>query len=77
MAPLFEFSRAWVSDAPTPFLQAFESEWLLFPNAEHDDTLDAVYWMLSVAQNNIMPVDSDGFSMRKRTSQSMFNFGRF
>lgn len=77
MAPLFEFSRAWVSDATTPFLQSFENEWLLFPNAEHDDTLDAVYWMLSVAQHNIMPVDSEGFSVRKHTSQSMFNFGRF
>lgn len=77
MAPLFEFSRAWVSDAQTPFLQAFENEWLMFPNAEHDDTLDAVYWMLSVAQNNVLPVDNQGFVGRKHTSQSMFNFGRF
>jgi phage terminase large subunit-like protein len=76
MAPLFEFSRVWVSDAQTPFLQAFEEEWMMFPNAEHDDTLDAVYWMLSIAQNNIMPVDYQDFSYKKKSSQSMFNFGR-
>lgn len=77
MAPLFEFSRAWVSDAQTPFLQALENEWLLFPNAEHDDTLDAVYWMLTIAQNNIMPVETIDFERRKRSSQSIYNFGRF
>lgn len=76
MAPLFEFSRVWMSDATTPFLQAFEEEWMMFPNAEHDDTLDAVYWMVSVAQNNIMPVDSVDFSFKKKSSQSIFNFGR-
>ena len=77
MAPLFEYSRAWVSDAQTPFLQAFENEWLLFPNAEHDDTLDSVYWMLTIAQNNIMPVDTHDFERRKHSSQSIYRFGRF
>ena len=76
MAPLFEFSRVWVSDAETPFLQAFKEEWAMFPNAEHDDTLDSVYWMISVAQNNIMPVDMPEFAFKKKSSQSMFNFGR-
>jgi hypothetical protein len=76
MAPIFEFSRAWMSDAETNFLKAFEEEWLLFPNAEHDDTLDAVYWMLSITQGYTMPVDSEDFMPRRRTVNDMFRFGR-
>ena len=51
MAPLFEFSRAWVSNAPTPFIKAFEDEWVGWDGTqrEHDDTLDAVYHMLRVS----------------------------
>jgi hypothetical protein len=48
MAPLFEFHRAWVVDVDTAFTQAFEEEWVRWPHGEHDDTLDAVYWMLYV-----------------------------
>jgi len=77
MAPLFEFSRVWVSDAQTPFLQAFEREWTMFPNDDHDDTLDAVYWMLHVAQHSIVPLENDSFVYRKNKSQSLFQFGRF
>ncbi len=54
MAPLFEFSRAWVADVETPFLRAFRDEWTSWPHAEHDDTLDAVYWMLFVAPGNLL-----------------------
>lgn len=46
MAPLFEFRRVWIADIPTPFLRAFEEEWVRWPHGQHDDTLDAVYWML-------------------------------
>ncbi|MBN2043632.1 MAG: hypothetical protein JW757_01325 [Anaerolineales bacterium] len=46
MAPLFQFKRAWVSDLETPFLRTFEQEWVNWPHSRHDDTLDAVYWML-------------------------------
>ena len=46
MAPLFQFNRAWVSDIETGFIKSFREEWLQWPFGEHDDTLDAVYWML-------------------------------
>lgn len=46
MAPLFQFRRAWVVDIETPFIRAFKQEWVSWPHAPHDDTLDAVYWML-------------------------------
>ncbi|MCL4258126.1 MAG: hypothetical protein KJZ53_06305 [Anaerolineales bacterium] len=55
MAPLFESGRAWVADVETPFLRAFREEWLRWPDGEHDDTLDAVAWMLHVASSYIPP----------------------
>jgi phage terminase large subunit-like protein len=77
LAPLFEYSRAWISDAETPFIQAFIDEWLLWPNADHDDTLDAVYWMCSIAQNQLMPNNEySDFERKPRASQSMYMFGR-
>ena len=77
MAPLFEYSRAWISDAETPFIQAFTREWLLWPNDDHDDTLDAVYWMCSIAQGNLMPRnDVVDFEVRKKSTQAMYMFGR-
>ncbi|MEJ2756969.1 MAG: hypothetical protein P8046_00675 [Anaerolineales bacterium] len=55
MAPLFQFNRAWVSDVETPFLRAFEQEWVSWPHGVHDDTLDAVYWMLYVGAPHLLP----------------------
>jgi hypothetical protein len=49
MAPLFESRRVWLADVQTPFLRAFREEWLQWPGGEHDDTLDAVFWMLRAA----------------------------
>ena len=53
MAPLFQGGRAWVADVETPFLRAFRDEWLRWPRGEHDDTLDAVHWMLMAAQGHL------------------------
>jgi len=46
MAPLFQFGRVFISEIDNDFLHAFREEWVKWPGAEHDDTLDAVYWML-------------------------------
>lgn len=54
MAPLFESRRAWVADVETPFLRAFKDELLAWPRGEHDDTLDAVAWMLFAAQQHLV-----------------------
>lgn len=43
LAPRFQMARVWVSNVDTPFINAFMEEWLTYPNAAHDDTLDAVY----------------------------------
>lgn len=49
MAPLFQMGRAWITDQKSPFLEAFKNEWVQWPNSEHDDTLDAVYYMTLAA----------------------------
>lgn len=48
MAPDFQYGMVGVSDAVTPFLTEFRSQWVRFPQG-HDDALDAVYlgWMTS------------------------------
>jgi hypothetical protein len=54
MAPLFQFRRAWVADVETPFIRAFRDEWVRWPSGDHDDTLDAVYWMLYVGSPHLI-----------------------
>lgn len=46
----FQNKRVWISDVETEFLRAFREEWLQWPWADHDDTLDAVAWMLEAGQ---------------------------
>ncbi|HRN50180.1 MAG TPA: hypothetical protein PLC52_04785 [Anaerolineales bacterium] len=53
MAPLFQSGRARVADVETPFLRSFREEWLRWPQGEHDDTLDAVAWMLHVGSGHL------------------------
>jgi phage terminase large subunit-like protein len=50
MAPLFRSKRVMVADVETAFLRSFREEWLRWPQGPHDDTLDAVAWMLHVGQ---------------------------
>ncbi|MCH7663052.1 MAG: hypothetical protein IH859_04185 [Chloroflexi bacterium] len=54
MAPLFEYKRVWIADVDTPFLRAFRDEWLRWPYGDHDDTLDAVYWMLRASLPHLL-----------------------
>lgn len=59
MAPLFQFGRAFLSDAPNEFLNHFKSEWLQFPNGINDDTLDAAYWALDAGKFNAYGVTDE------------------
>ncbi len=59
MAPLFQFNRAKISDEENSFLNALIDQWLEFPLGQHDDALDAVYWLLHVSQYNMYGDDSD------------------
>jgi hypothetical protein len=55
MAPLFQRGWARISDKESPFMQSFRREWLRWPWGDHDDTLDAVYWMLFAGQSHLPP----------------------
>jgi hypothetical protein len=46
MAPQFEMNRAMISTKECEFIKIFKDEWISWPIGEHDDTLDAVYYML-------------------------------
>ncbi len=68
LAPKFQFSRIWISDTPTPFLNEFRNEWLMWPNSEHDDCLDAAY-MAYMAGQGYVPTKTNGgnsFETKKR-----------
>ena len=71
MAPLFQGGRAWVADVETPFLRAFRDEWLRWPSGEHDDTLDAVHWMLMAAQGHL-----SGWPRREKKENPFGSLGR-
>ena len=57
MAPLFEFNRAFLTDIEIPFIKHFRREWVQWPLEEHDDCLDAVYWMLYVGIPHMMSTE--------------------
>ena len=71
MAPLFERGWARITDAESPFMQAFRHEWLRWPWGDHDDTLDATYWMLRAGQSHLPPV-----SNKPKLSSPFSDFGR-
>ncbi|MGH2582442.1 MAG: hypothetical protein ACRDFQ_06060 [Anaerolineales bacterium] len=50
----FERKHVWISDVEPPFLRAFREGWLRWPYGDHDDTLDAVAWMLEAGQQYLM-----------------------
>lgn len=63
VAPLFERSRLYLSDAETPFLNAFKDEWLHWQGERlskmyNDDTLDAVYAIIEsdIGQSFVSPL---------------------
>jgi hypothetical protein len=71
MAPLFKRGWARISNKQSPFMQAFTREWLRWPWTDHDDTLDATYWMLRVGQAHLPPRSS-----KPKTSSPFLALGR-
>jgi hypothetical protein len=70
LAPAFQSGRIRLTDAPNAFIQAFRSEWLGFPVAEHDDALDAVFHLAQVAIAPLLTnVRGDPNTLAKRVPQ--------
>ena len=74
LGPRFQFSRVWVSDTPTPWLNDFENNWLLWPNVEHDDDLDSVY-MAARAAEGFMPSKADRTHKRAKQRNPYLSLG--
>jgi phage terminase large subunit-like protein len=49
LASLFRSSRVWLSTEENEYLRTFRNEWLSWPDGEHDDTLDATFYMVYAA----------------------------
>jgi phage terminase large subunit-like protein len=71
MAPLFERGVARVVNVESPFLRTFREEWLRWPQGEHDDCLDAVYYMIMAAQSYVRGQERKG-----RTASPFAELGR-
>lgn len=72
MGLMFQRHHAWIAEVETPFLRAFRDEWLAWPRGAHDDTLDAVAWMLAVAEKYLLfqprkPKTSNPFMLLARS----------
>ena len=74
MGSAFQFSQAMLSDLENPFLKSFRDEWAAWPGGKNDDTLDAVYWMLYVAQAFLLspPPKSEYLGEREKRKLSPF-----
>ena len=83
MAPLFQYNRAWLADITHPFIEKFKEEWVRYPLGEHDDTLDAVYWMLYVGMPHMAKAPTTEkhdplsyYTEKKKEPSPMLGFGR-
>lgn len=75
LGPRFMAGRIWISDTPNDFLTEFENEWLMYPSAEHDDCLDAVYMGAFVGEG-FMPSKAERTFRRKQTKSAWASLGR-
>lgn len=76
LASTFANGRMWISSVHDDFLKAFIDEWISWDGTlqksrtGHDDTLDAVYWLMEVALGHVMQVQAAGLPTRKPKSVS-------
>ena len=68
LAPRFKNSQIWIADPLTSFLREFRNEWMLWPNAQHDDCLDAVYMVAQAAQYMMPSKAEKAFRKRRKPS---------
>lgn len=77
LAPRFQSTRIWLSNADTPFINTFRDEWLRWPLGEHDDCLDGVYMMAAAAEGYMPGKAERTISGEKKTrDNALFALGR-
>ncbi len=79
LAAAFSNGRMWISDVKDEFLKSFVDEWASWDGGTqksrtgHDDTLDAVYWLMEISLGHVMAADSAGVVRKKERSQSLLS----
>ncbi len=79
LASSFANGRMWISDVKDDFLKAFMDEWIGWDGGTqrsrtgHDDTLDAVYWLMEISLGHVMAADAAGVTHKKERSQSLLS----
>jgi hypothetical protein len=73
-------AKALLSDVKTPFIDFFVDEWIGWDGEKtrsgHDDCLDAVYWLLYVAQQHLsMPSMGEDIGKRERHKNPYSSLG--
>ena len=76
LAPRVQSGRIMFSNAPDSFLTEFENEWLLYPNAQHDDCLDAVYMLAKTAEGHLYDKTRPMTQKRERKDDPLFAMAR-
>lgn len=84
MAPMFQARRAYIASHSDEFIEHLKKEWLQFPYGSHDDTLDAVYWMLYYGRYHLqgIPMSQEQgvlnpmFPRTKKRRNPALDFGR-
>jgi hypothetical protein len=76
LATAFSNGRMWIASVKDDFLKAFCDEWISWDGGlqrsrtGHDDTLDAVYWLMEIALGHVMQVKAAGQPEPKMRSKS-------
>jgi hypothetical protein len=72
LAPRGQAARIWFSNVENEFLRSFYDEWLSWPNAQHDHTIDGVY-MCAVAGEGYMPSTARRSLFKKKQQNNPYN----
>lgn len=82
LASAFSNGRMWVSDVKDDFLKAFSDEWVSWDGAlqksrtGHDDTLDAVYWLMEISLGYVMQAGAS-YERRERRPSPLEGIGSY
>ena len=76
LAPRFQMSRIWVSTRESPFMTHFNNEWLMYPDAEHDDCLDGAYMAAFAGEGNLPSKVNKNRHRKKKNDNPYTSLGR-
>lgn len=72
LAPRCQAARIWFSSVENEFLRAFYDEWLSWPNAQHDDTIDGIYMTAVAAEGYLPSTTKRTFGFKKKKQENPY-----